>query len=212
MRTAIVATDGGFQDAVVGSAPAYNRGFPVLLTPTGSLGSQAQNAIVDLGIQQVIVIGGQLAVSNAVVTSLQGMGVSVIRIAGTDYTDTSQLLAQFDQNSLPGLQNDGLGWGNPLGNNQVVVARGDFFADAETVSDLAGNGYGPNGYGIPDYQPMPILLTMDPNTIGTPVTTFLNNAGATNAPFPVFTITVSGGPLAIAPATLTGLMAALAQG
>jgi len=213
MRTAIVATDGGFQDAVVGSAPAYNRGFPVLLTPTGSLGSQAQNAIVDLGIQQVIVIGGQLAVSNAVVTSLQGMGVSVIRIAGTDYTDTSQMLAQFDQNSInaQGVVN-GLGWGNPFGNNQVVVARGDFFADAETVSALAGGGYGPNGYGIPVYQAMPILLTMDPNTIGTPVTTFLNDAGATFAPFPVFTITVSGGPLAIAPATLTGLMAALAQG
>ncbi|MGP0107730.1 MAG: beta strand repeat-containing protein [Acidimicrobiales bacterium] len=213
MRTAIVATDGGFQDAVVGSAPAYNRGFPVLLTPTGSLGSQAQNAIVDLGIQQVIVIGGQLAVSNAVVTSLQGMGVSVIRIAGADYTDTSQLLAQFDQNAVnaQGVAN-GLGWGDPEGNNQVVVARGDFFADAETVSALAGNGYGPNGYGIPDYQAMPILLTMDPNTIGTPVTTFLNNAGGTYAPFPVFTITVSGGPLAIAPATLAGLMAALAQG
>jgi putative cell wall-binding protein len=201
MRTAIVATDGGFQDAVVGSAPAYNRGFPVLLTPTGSLGSQAQNAIVDLGIQQVIVIGGQLAVSNAVVTSLQGMGVSVIRIAGTDYTDTSQLLAQFDQNAVnaQGVPN-GLGWGDPLGNNGVVVARGDFFADAETSSDLAGS------------TAQPILLTFDPNTIGTYVTTFLNNAGSTYAPFPVFTITVMGGPLAIAPATLAGLMSALAQG
>ena len=201
MRTAVLATDGGFQDAASASAMSWNRHFPVLLTPTGSLAPQAQQAIVNLGIQQVIVMGGPLAVSDAVVTQLEGMGVSVLRIAGQDYTDTSQLLAQFEQNSVNqlGIEN-GLGWGGGEGGNSLVIARGDFFSDGITGSALAG------------ISRTPILLTVDPNTVGAPLTAFLNNAGSTTAMFPVDQLNILGGTLAITAATQQALFSALAAG
>lgn len=36
-----------------------------------------------------------MAVSDAVVAQLSALGVSVLRIAGADYTNTAQLLAQL---------------------------------------------------------------------------------------------------------------------
>lgn len=201
MRTAFLATDGGFQDAASASTVSWNKGFPVLLTPTASLAPQAQQAIVNLGIQQVIVMGGPVAVSNAVVTQLQGMGVSVLRIAGQDYTDTSQLLAQFEQSglNLSGIVS-GLEWGNVHAGNPLVIARGDFYSDAITGSALAG------------VNQQPILLTVDPNTVGTPLTTFLNNAGSNTALFPTDRLEILGGTLAITPTTQQALFAALAAG
>jgi len=199
MRTAILATDGGFQDAASASTVSWNMGFPVLLTPTGSLAPQAQQAIVNLGIQQVIVMGGPVAVSDAVVTQLEGMGVSVLRIAGQDYTDTSQLLAQFEQNDVntSGVVN-GLGWSG--GGNPLVIARGDFYSDAITGSAFAGSNR------------MPILLTVDPNTVGAPLTAFLNNAGSTTATFPTDQLNILGGTLAITSATQQAMFSALAAG
>lgn len=197
LRTAILATNAGFQDAASASAVAY-QGFPLLLTPGASLGSQAQQAIVNLGIQQVIVMGGPLAISNSVVTQLQGMGVSVLRIAGQDLGDTSQMLAQFEQNgtNVAG-QQDGLGWGS---SGTVLVARGDYFSDAITGSAVAGVTHSP------------ILLTLSPSSVSPSVITFLNNAGSNGAQFQVFELNVLGGPLAITQTTVSTLFAALANG
>ncbi len=199
LRTAILATNAGFQDAASASAVAY-QGFPLLLTPGASLGSQAQQAIVNLGIQQVIVMGGPLAISNSVVTQLQGMGVSVLRIAGQDLGDTSQMLAQFEQNTanVAG-QLDGLGWGS-LHSSTVLVARGDYFSDAITGSAVAGVTHSP------------ILLTLSPSSVSPSVITFLNNAGSNAAQFPVYVLNVLGGPLAITQTTVSTLFAALANG
>ncbi|MDA8070827.1 MAG: cell wall-binding repeat-containing protein [Actinomycetota bacterium] len=200
LRTAILATDAGFQDAASASAIAY-KGYPLLLTPTASLGSQAQQAIVNLGIQQVIVMGGPLAISDNVVTQLQALGVSVLRIAGQDLGDTSQMTAQFEQNSqnLAGAP-DGLGWGVKGGANSVLVARGDYFSDAITGSAVAG------------VYREPILLTLNPNSVSPSVITFLNNAGSNAAQYPVIALNILGGPLAITQTTVNTLFAALANG
>jgi putative cell wall-binding protein len=135
LPTAILATGTGWQDAMSASALSYAERFPILLTTPDALSSQAQSAITALGIHQVIVMGGPLAISNSVVTSLQGMGVSVLRIAGQDYTDTADQLANFEVNTTSnGL---GLGW-DPI--NTVTVARGDFYTDGLAGAVVAANG------------------------------------------------------------------------
>ncbi|MGC8463520.1 MAG: cell wall-binding repeat-containing protein [Acidimicrobiales bacterium] len=195
--TAILAVGTNYPDAMAASAMAYKEKLPVLLTETNSLAPEAEAAIVNLGIQQVIVMGGPLAVSDNVVTQLMGLGVSTFRIAGTDATDTAQLLAQFELNyqNASGVA-DGLNWSPAQG---LVVTRGDYYTDALSASAYAGS------------NEMPIVLTENPTTVGQYLTSFLNTAGTVGyGSHVVYNFTVLGGSLAIAPSTVTAISNALA--
>jgi putative cell wall-binding protein len=163
LATAIVATDGGWQDAVSAGPGSYSGFMPVLLTPQASLGTDAAAALVNLGIQQVIVMGGTDAVSDAVVTQLEGMGITVLRVAGIDFTDTSQLFARFFQDTTTNTNGDDNGL--DMGDSDINVSRGDYFGDALAGAVIGGN------------EDEPVLLTFDPNTLGQYLTAYLNSAG-----------------------------------
>ncbi len=196
LKTAILAVGTNYPDAMAASALSYRESLPILLTQTGSLAPQAEGAIINLGIQQVIVMGGPQAISDNVLTQLMALGVSTFRIAGTDYTDTAQLLAQFELNNTntatPALT-DGMNW-MPT-NNTLVVSRGDDFQDALSASAYAGRGE------------MPILLTEDPNTVGTYLTSFLNAAGSSAGidGKNFYALSILGGPLAVTPSAVTAM-------
>jgi len=195
--TAILAVGTNYPDAMAASAMAYNEHLPVLLTETDSLAPEAEAAIVNLGIQQVIVMGGPLAISNNVVTQLMALGVSTFRIAGIDATDTAQLLAQFELNTTNASGADGLAWNDTT--KGLVVSRGDYYTDALSASALAG------------MNKWPIVLTENPTTVGQYLTSFLNTAGTVGySGKMVYQYQVVGGPLAIAPATMTTISNALA--
>ena len=195
--TAILATGQTFPDAMTASAMSYARQWPILLTQQASLSPQASAAITDLGIKQVIVMGGPIAVSDTVLSQLGTLGVSIIRIAGTDYTDTAQLLAQFElSTTLVSGQATGLGWA--VGHAYSVnVSRGDFFADALAGSALAGLAHAP------------IVLTFDPNTLGTGIPALFTAEHGLTAPNQVNNITVLGGPIAVTPATVSAVLASI---
>jgi putative cell wall-binding protein len=186
-KVAIVATGENFPDAVAASAMVYAQAWPVLLTQQASLAPQAAAAISNLGIQQVVVMGGPIAISDAVVTQLEGMGVSVLRIGGQDYTDTAQLLAQFELNS------NGLNWSTTYPNllipltYGVNVARGDFYADTLAGSVVGGKTH------------TPIVLTFDPNTMGTGIPALLKAEASLK--IQVTSLSIFGGPLAVSAAT-----------
>lgn len=208
VRTAVVATGQNFPDAMSASGMAYNKSLPVLLTATDTLSPQAQAALTNLGIQQVILMGGPIAVSNSVATSIESMGISVLRIAGQDYTDTAQQLAQFemaDTNSSGAV--DGLDW-SATNSNTVALARGDFYTDALAGSVVTGKST----------APLPLLLTENPSTLGKYTTGFLNTAGTTagvdglGTAGQVYSITTFGGPLAIQASTLTAALNAISAG
>lgn len=195
--TAILATGQTFPDAMAASAMSYAKQWPILLTQQGSLSSQASAAIIDLGIKQVIVMGGPIAVSDTVVTQLVALGVSVLRIAGTDYTDTAQLLAQFELSTTTvSGQPTGLGWAVSNAYN-ILVARGDFYADALAGSALGG------------LNKSPIVLTFGPNTLGTGIPGLFTTEHGLTAPNQVNTITVLGGPIAVTPATVNAVLASI---
>jgi putative cell wall-binding protein len=167
IRTALVTSGLNFPDATAGSIIAYRNHFPVVLTDPGTLSTQASTTLTALGIKQAIVLGGPLAVSDADVTAIQALGISVIRVAGQDQTDTAQELAEFELNQSSTFT--GLGWGATSGGNwgrMILLARGDFYADA-----LAGSVLGTLGG-------TPILLTENPASLGQYLTTFLNAGGS----------------------------------
>jgi putative cell wall-binding protein len=196
--TAIVATGQTFPDAMAVSGMSYAEKWPILLTQQASLSPQASAAIANLSIKQVIVMGGPVAISDTVVTQLETLGVTVIRIAGTDYTDTAQLLAQFElSRTVNGAsQPTGLGWAGG-GAYGVNVARGDFYADALAGSIVSG------------LNETPIVLTFNPGTLGTGIPALFAFEHSLTAPNQVESVTVFGGPIAVTPDTLNAVLASI---
>ncbi len=194
VATAIVASGMEPQDAMAASAMAYGTSLPVLLTTPTKLSSTAAAAIATLGIRQVILMGGQLVVSNTVVKQLQTLGVSVLRIAGKTYTGTAVETAMFEENTA---NSTGLGWPTGAGKmTTVYVARGDFYTDALAGSVLTG------------WKHEAQLLTLNPTTVGATLTAFLKAAGKsgkginTDGTSKIGTLTIFGGPLAVTPSTI----------
>jgi putative cell wall-binding protein len=242
LRTAILSTDLDSQDAESASSLSYFENLPLLLTPQESLGTYAETALLDLGIQQVIELGGPLAIDSPVNTALESQGISVLRIAGEDGSETSVQLADFELNTgtTSAGQPLGLSWGSEqiagqdncsafsdpgVGSNPgslyyscsvtVAMARGDFFADGVTSSVVTGQ----NAY--------PILLTESPSSLGTYLTTFFENGGSPAGVDPVANptdpfvpsqgeivddIVPFGGPLALNASTIQAALNAISAG
>jgi putative cell wall-binding protein len=214
-RTAILATGQNFPDALVAGPVAFNgvnvpaasptppgpgcgngEGFPVILTTSGTLNSQAASALTTLGIEQVLIMGGNTAIDPAVVTSVQGINsITTRRFAGTNRLDTARQFAEFAI--------DFLGYSRTL----ASVARGDDFPDA-----LAG---GPHAGTAPAAA---ILLTESPTSAGAETLAFFRDrhgsanvfgAGATLVP--ITELDVYGGTVAVANSVIDAIVAAISQ-
>lgn len=207
LTTAILASATEFQDAQAASVLAYHTNVPLLLTSTKSLSATAVSAMSDLHVQQVILLGGQLAVTNTVETALANTGVSVVRVAGKDYTDTARELADFEVNTTVG----GLGLGWTVG-KRVLVARGNGFTDGLAGAVLDNTNNATTG----SSSEHPLLLTESPTVVGTYLTTFLKEAGHTGIDARggtnvVKSLTILGGPLAVSPAEISQMQTDLAH-
>jgi putative cell wall-binding protein len=198
LPTAIVATGKSFQDAESSGTLAYAERLPTLLTTPNALSPQVSSAIQALAIKQVIVMGGQDAVSDAVVSALEGLGVSVLRIAGQTYSATSVELARFELATASG--GDGLGW---KGTGSVILARGNGYTDGLAGAAIAAGGPSMTA-------PEPLLLTLSPTSIGAGLVELLHTAGTTGMGGERVThFTILGGPLAITQATVDSIDADL---
>ncbi|HWE65735.1 MAG TPA: cell wall-binding repeat-containing protein [Acidimicrobiales bacterium] len=209
--TAIVATGESFADATASSVIGDAEHFPVVLTNPSFMAANTQATLTNLQIKQVILVGGPLAVSNAVVSQMQALGISVLRVAGADYTDTAQELAAFELDSASsGAGPVGLGWDLHNG-DQVTLARGDFYSDG-----LAGAPFAARAAGTAN--PQPILLTFDPNTLGTFLSAFLTQGGGDNgfifdnSGSQINTVNVLGGLQAVTATTVTNALTDIATG
>lgn len=85
----------GWPDALSVSGLAAWQGRPILLTLRDRLPEATATTIRDMGIDEVIVIGGEGAVSPAVVDELGTLGVTVERVSGPDRFATSIAVAQL---------------------------------------------------------------------------------------------------------------------
>ncbi|MGH8981396.1 MAG: G1 family glutamic endopeptidase [Acidimicrobiales bacterium] len=184
--TAVLATGTTFQDAESASTLAYAARFPILLTTPASLSSQASATITALGIEQVVVMGGPYAVSDAAVDALEADGVSVLRVAGVDGTQTAVELAESELAS----SSTHLGFGWPA-TGGIAVARGNFYSDGLAGAVVAAGGAG-------GASPEPLLLTEDPTTVGPYLGTFLQELGTTGVDGKTVThLTIFGGVEAV---------------
>ena len=89
-----LATGATFADALVaGPAAGFRRG-PVLLTERDALPAVSLAELRRLGPAQIVVVGGESAISDAVLESLRREAPSVVRIGGDDRFDTAALLSR----------------------------------------------------------------------------------------------------------------------
>lgn len=96
--TAIVATDGSFQDALSIAAYSYKTISPIYLTANEgtSLGELTQHSIGQGKYNRAIVVGGKLAVKEAVENQLKSLGPSeVLRIKDATAEGTSKAIANW---------------------------------------------------------------------------------------------------------------------
>lgn len=135
LRTAVVARNDEFPDALAAGALAYSASFPLLLTARDALPAVTLQSLRDLEIEQVVIPGGEAAVSAAVESQIDSEGIRVIRRAGTTRTGTAVDVAEFAVEKLG------------FGIDEVALARGDTFPDALALGPFAGRGA------------LPILLT-----------------------------------------------------
>jgi putative cell wall-binding protein len=178
-RTAIVASGANFADALAGGPLSARASFPILLTAPDALVAPTSEALDALAIRQVLLLGGPQAVSPAVQAAIEAKGIAVRRVGGANRQETAALLAD--------LAVDTLGWPATHAN----LARGDHFADA-----LAGGWHA----GV---ERAPILLSVDPATLGSPADTWLRARSAT-----VATVDLLGGTAAISDAVAAAAEAA----
>ena len=85
-----VATAASFYDALSGGTAAGRNGAPVLLVePTGTVDPRVLSEITRLGVQTAYLLGGPLALPEAIEEQLESAGVPVTRLAGESALDTS---------------------------------------------------------------------------------------------------------------------------
>jgi putative cell wall-binding protein len=141
-RAAIVVNGFGFADALASGPIAAAQGMPILLTTPEELHVDAENALLNLDIEQVLIIGGTAAVSDDVFRRIFSLGIDVRRIAGDTRQATAAEVANVAIGELL------------FPADRVMLARSDNPADA-----LAG--------GIRGGQELaPLLLTEGVDDLG----------------------------------------------
>ncbi len=202
-KTAVLVMNADFQDSMTASGMLYAEHLPIVLTPGASLGSSAQSELQNLGITQVVVLGGQLAVQPPVVSQLIAQGMTVVRLAGQDGTDTAGMIARFEDAQAAGA---GLAW-TPKNPGWALLAQGASPQDALGAAAISGN------------STESIFLTKAPTVgLGSYTPTVLGAAGSATGlgssahPAPISHLQALGGPLAVPQSQITAALQALAGG
>ncbi|UOQ45694.1 cell wall-binding repeat-containing protein [Halobacillus salinarum] len=129
--TIVISRGDSFPDALAGTPLAYKLDAPILLTKTSRLLPEVKQEIKRLGAKHAVILGGEGAIDSYVRYQLEGIGLSVERVSGTNrFKTASSIAARLD--------------GQP---KKAVIADGDNYPDALAAASYAAE----KGY--------PILLT-----------------------------------------------------
>lgn len=122
---AVLATDETFADALAGGPLAEQVGGPILYANPEGLPDVTAGELQRLGTREVLLLGGEDALSRDVSDQLRNMGVNVTRIAGaTRFETAAEIEGYMDKHTL-------------ATTHEVFLANGTTFADANAVAGLA---------------------------------------------------------------------------
>lgn len=147
-----IATGLDYPDALAGSAAAGKLKAPVLLSRHQSLPGAAVAELVRHDPQRVLVLGGETAVADDVLTQIEALGYPVERVRGTNRYGTAAAVAEL--------------WTE--GAHETWVSTGRNYADALAASALAARQDGPVLLTAPTSLPDPTgeaLVALGPETV-----------------------------------------------
>jgi putative cell wall-binding protein len=154
LKTVFVGSGVSFADALVAGPLAVAEAASLLLTAPDQLPEPTVTELKRLQPAQIVVLGGPVAVSDAVVEQLRPLATAgVERLAGADRFETAVAIARR------------LG---PKPNGVVVITSGTVFADALAAGPLAASLDAPILTVLPDRIPdstAAALRELDPSTI-----------------------------------------------
>lgn len=93
-RTALLAREDDFADALASGTAQVQEGAPLLLTATHALDDRVAAELERLGAEQVVLLGGTAALSEAVARAVRDRGYDVERVAGADRITTAVAVAE----------------------------------------------------------------------------------------------------------------------
>jgi putative cell wall-binding protein len=136
-RRVVLASGLGFADALVAAAPAGMLEIPILLTAPGQLPGATREALAALEPDELVVVGGNAAVSDEVAREAADAagGAERTRLAGLTRFATARRINEWAEEQLLPELDDALDGG--VAEDALLVARGDEFPDA-----LAGGPLG----------------------------------------------------------------------
>ena len=117
-----------FPDALSAAAPGGALGMPILLTPPDELVAQTATYIRRADVEEVVVLGGETAISPKVVDALEDLDVRVTRLAGKSRFGTAAAVNRWFLPQLAGRDE-----------STVIVAAGGTFPDALAGGPLAAS-------------------------------------------------------------------------
>lgn len=121
-QTVLITRGDEYADALAGVPLAFKYNSPILLTQSGSLNADTKKEIQRLGATNAVILGGTLAVSQAVEDALKVMGLNVSRIWGPNRYATAAEIAR--QAPFAGV-------------SQAFIVYGHDFPDALLASPFA---------------------------------------------------------------------------
>jgi len=130
-ETAIVVNGFAPADSLVAGPPACGKQYPILLVETDSVPAETEEAVAGLGIEKIIVIGGENAVSEAVYNELQ----ATERCSGQSRIETSldvaeKLFAEAKDFSIVGYLSLSDAVGAAVNGNPIIYVK-DNISDVE---------------------------------------------------------------------------------
>ena len=93
--TAIIASGFGFADALAAGPISYAERLPILLTGPSGLATPSRTALESLGIDHVLILGGEVAITSAVENEIKAMNITTQRLQGADRFQTAAVIADF---------------------------------------------------------------------------------------------------------------------
>ncbi|MEH7383516.1 S8 family serine peptidase [Bacillus sp. JJ1533] len=120
-RTVILARGDAPTDALTGSVLAVKHNAPILLTRPNTLPKIVLDEVKRLRPSNVLILGGEMAVSKGIETQLRGIGYKVKRIFGDNRYETASLLSKEVGES-----------------EEIFIATGGNSPDALSIASYAG--------------------------------------------------------------------------
>ncbi len=125
-----VVTGTGFADALAGSFAAGSVDGPVLLSTRDAVPAPTRDALDELGVERVVLIGGTGVIGEGVADELADAGYAIDRISGANRFQTASAVAmRYGEQTV----------GTMDGQRTALMATGAHFADALAAGPIAAS-------------------------------------------------------------------------